>query len=55
MNKVKQDAFKKIKRIVACDMLLAYLYFDKEFKIHTNDGDFKLEAVIIHEGRPISF
>ena len=45
-TKIEQDALEEIKRIVACDNLLAYLGFNKEFKIHTNASDLQLEAVI---------
>ena len=34
-NKIKQDAFDKINRIVACNTLLAYTDFNEELKIHT--------------------
>ena len=39
-NKIKQDTFDKIKRIVACDTLLNYLYCNETFKIHTNTSVF---------------
>ena len=35
-TQVKQDAFDKIKRIVARDTLLTYLGFNETFKIHTD-------------------
>ena len=35
-TKVKQDAFDKIKRIVARDTLLTFQKFNETFKIHTN-------------------
>ena len=35
-TKVKQYAFKEIKRIVARDTLLTYLGFNETFKIHTD-------------------
>ena len=41
-NKIKQDSFKGIKRIVARDTLLVYPYFNKEFKIHTNTRKLQL-------------
>ena len=53
--KVKQDAFDKIKRIVACDKLLTYPNFNETFKIHTNASAFQLGAVISQESKPIAF
>ena len=38
---VKQDAFDKIKWIVARDNLLTYPYFNETFKIHTNASAFQ--------------
>ena len=35
-TKIEQDAFDKIKRIVACDTLLNYPDYNETFKIHTN-------------------
>ena len=43
---VKQEAFDKVKRIVARDTLLVYTGFNKHFNIHTDDIEFQLEAVI---------
>ena len=54
-TQVKQDAFEKIKRIVARDNLLTYPNLNKAFKIYTNSSTFKLGAVICQKGRPISF
>ena len=51
-TKIEQDDFNEIKRIVARDTLLAYLYFNEEFKIHTN---FQLGAIIIQKGKPTAF
>ena len=39
---VKQDAFDKIKWIVACNTLLTYLDLNETFKIHANDSSFQL-------------
>ena len=38
--KIKEYSFDGIKRIVACDTLLAYLGFNEEFKIQTDDRKF---------------
>ena len=47
--KIEQYALDEIKRIVAFDNLLTYSYFNETFKIHTNDREFQLEAVIINK------
>ena len=51
---IEQDAFEKIKRIVARDNLLTYPDFNERFKIHTNSSSFQLGAVIIQKGKPIA-
>ena len=54
-TQVKQDAFKKIKRIVACNTLLTYPYFNETFKIYTDARAFQLGVVISHKFKHISF
>ena len=54
-TKTEQNTFDGIKCIVACETLLAYSYFNEEFKIHTNGSDNQLVAVIIQEGKAIAF
>ena len=44
---VEQDAFDKIKWIVACNTLLTYPDFSETFKIHTNNSEFQLGEVKI--------
>ena len=39
---------------MAHDILLAYPYFNEEFKIHTNASGFQLGAVISQKGKPIT-
>ena len=51
----QQDAFDKIKWIVARDNLSTYPYFNETFKIHTNASAFQLGAVISQKGKPITF
>ena len=46
---VEQDAFKKIKWILAHDSLLPYLDFNKQFKIHTDASALQLGSVISHK------
>ena len=45
-NKIKQDAFNEIERIVARDNLSAYPDFHEEFNIYTNASNLQLGAVI---------
>ena len=61
-NKVKfkwtdteQQAFDKIKQIVACNILLIYPDFNERFDIYTDASDFQLGVVIIQNGKPIDF
>ena len=54
-TQVKQDTFKTIYRIVACDTLLTYPDFNETFKIHTNASAFQLGAVISQKVKPIAF
>ena len=54
-TQVAQDAFDKIKHILAFDTLLTYPDFNEIFKIHTNASAFQLRAVISHKGKPIAF
>ena len=42
------------KQIKTHNILLAYLYFDKYFKIRTNARDLKLGSVFSHEVKPIT-
>ena len=53
-TRIKQDYFEANKRIVARDTLLAYTYFNEEFKIHTNTSNFQLGEFIKHKGKPIA-
>ena len=46
-TQAKQDAFDRIKQIVARDTLLTYPYFNEIFKIHTDASAFQLVAVIV--------
>ena len=45
-TQIKQDAFEKIKHIVARNTLLTYPDSNEIFKIRTNDSTFQLGAVI---------
>ena len=46
-TQVKQDAFERIKQIVARDTLLTYPCLNEIFKIHTDASAFQLVAVIV--------
>jgi hypothetical protein len=48
-------AFNKAKKIVACDVMLAYPNFSKQFVIHTDASHTQLGAVISQNGKPIAF
>ena len=43
-TKIEQDTFEEIKRIVAHYNSLAYPYFNKEFKIHTDAINIQLKS-----------
>ena len=45
----------KWKRIVYCDNLFTYPYFDENFKITTDARSFQLGVVISHKGKHIYF
>ena len=49
----EQDAFEKIKLIVARDTLLTYPDFNETVKIHTDAIAFRLGAVISQKDKPI--
>ena len=40
---------------MSCNILLAYLYFSKQFQIHTNASEFQVGAVIEQEVKLIHF
>ena len=51
----KQDAFEKIKQIVAHNTLSTYPDFNETFKIHADTSTFRLGEVISQKGKPIAF
>ena len=53
-TKIEQYDFDIIKRIVAPDTLLTYPNFNKTFKIHTDDSNSQLGAIISQKGTPIA-
>ena len=48
-------AFKKIKSLMAADILIAYPDHNKPFEIYTDASDLQMGGVIIQEGRPVAF
>jgi hypothetical protein len=48
-----QQAFDKIRLLMAADALAAYLDHNKWFNIYTDASDFQLGTCIIQEGRPL--
>ena len=50
----EQDAFDKIKRIMACNNLIYYPDFNEKFETHTDDSALQLGAVISQKGKPIA-
>ena len=53
-TKIEQDPFEENTQILVRDVLLAYLDFNEEFKIHTDASDFQLGAVISQNGKPMA-
>ena len=54
-TKVEQDTFREIKRIMACNTLLTYPYFNETFKIRSDASASQLGSVISQKGKPIAF
>jgi hypothetical protein len=50
-----QQAFDKMRLLMAADALAAYPDHNKWFNIHTDASDFQLGACIIQEERPIAY
>ena len=50
-----QDAFEKMKQIVAKEVILSYPNFSKDFEVHTDASDKQLGAVISQDHKPIAF
>ena len=50
-----EKSFEGIKAIIACDVMLSYPCFSKEFVIHTDASDIQLGGVITQDSKPLAF
>ena len=50
-----QKCFDAIKRVIGHEVLLAYLYFNAPFEIHTDASKLQIGVVISQKGKPIAF
>jgi hypothetical protein len=49
------EAFQKMKALIAKETILAYPDFTKKFTIHADASDLQLGSVIMQEGKPLAF
>jgi hypothetical protein len=50
-----QQAFDKMRLLMAANALAAYPDHNKRFDVYTDGSDFQLGACIIQEGRPVAY
>ena len=50
-----QEAFDKLKQMIAVDAILAYPDHNKPFHIETDSSDFQMGGVIKQDGRPVAY
>ena len=50
-----QQAFDKMRLLMAADALAAYPDHNKRFDVYTDASDFQLGTCIIQEGRPVAY
>ena len=55
LNDEHQKRFDAVKRMIGSEVLLAHLYLNIMFEIHTNSSATHLGAVISQHGKPIDF
>jgi hypothetical protein len=54
-NETHQTNFDVIKRVIGCEVLLAYPDFNAPFHVHTYASKLQIGAVISQNGKPIAF
>jgi hypothetical protein len=55
LNNEMQQAFDKMRLLMAANALAAYLNHNKRFDVYTDASDFQLGACIIQERRPVAY
>ena len=51
----QQNAFDRIKKVIAKETMLVYPNFDVPFEVHTDASDYQLGGVVAQMGKPISY